>query len=72
MSTAKKDFKLVSLPCILINKRFVIKVSSFETSKTDVDIMVNVLDTINNEFAIRFFTSEESAEMYINLLREAN
>lgn len=69
----KKDGKITkllnSMPEIIINKRFLIKISVFNNGIYKESILMCVRDMLNSEFSIKFLKSEDEAVSLLNILK---
>lgn len=70
MPRTKKAYRIASIPPSIMNDRFIVQASSFELEKASLSIMITVFDVVNCECIVRFFSSDDEAEMFINMIRE--
>lgn len=70
MARTKKAYRIASIPASIMNDRFIVKASSFELEKASLSIMITVFDVVNYECIVRFFSSDDAAEMFINMIKE--
>lgn len=60
---------LTSVPNRLINKKFMVKVSTMTSDDKIQSVLMVVIDVIENQFCIRHFVDEISAVEFINSLK---
>ena len=70
---SKKDGKITklinSVPELIINRRFLAKLSIFDNGVDKKSILLCVKDLLTSEFTIKFLKSEYEAENYLKLLK---
>lgn len=61
---------LTSRPTEVINKRFIVKGSIFNTGNDKPQILILVYDVVELAFKMRYFIDTNEASSFINILRE--
>lgn len=64
-------FRFTSLPQSFISNRFVVKTSVMELANKKISVSVAVFDVLEHNFRLTYFSSDDAATQYIELLREA-
>lgn len=64
-----KQYKFTSLLATFVSKRYLVKTSILEFSNKDISVAVSVYDVIEEQYELRFFSSDDAASRYIEMLR---
>lgn len=65
----KHNYILHTLPTQFLNKRFMIKVSTFQMPEKELSVLIVVFDVLEGSVMSKHFTNEAAACAFLNLFK---